>query len=67
MREECGLTQMQLAESLGITQSFVSKIERGERVVDVIQLREICHCLGTTLTKFVIKLERQLQKPPPSS
>ena len=62
MREDAGVTQIQLAESLGVTQSYVSKIERGERVVDVVQLRTICICLGTTLPKFASLLERQLEK-----
>jgi transcriptional regulator with XRE-family HTH domain len=61
IRQESELTQVQLAESLGITQSFLSKIERGERIVDIVQLREICHCLGTTLPKFVERLERRLR------
>ena len=60
-REDCGLTQVQLANALDITQSFLSKIERGERVVDIVQLRAICLCLGTTLPKFVKQLEQRLQ------
>ena len=33
-REEAGLTQEQLAMRLGESQSFVSKVERGERRLD---------------------------------
>jgi transcriptional regulator with XRE-family HTH domain len=54
------LTQTQLAERLGQSQSFVSKCERGERRLDVIQLRMICHILGSTLPEFVAELERRL-------
>lgn len=62
IRDHAGVTQIQLADSLGVTQSYVSKIERGERVVDVVQLRTICICLGTTLPKFASLLEQRLGK-----
>ena len=41
-REEAGLTQAQLALRIGETQTFVSKCERGERRIDVIELRAFC-------------------------
>lgn len=59
-RLDANLTQVQLAEKLGQTQSFVTKCERGERRLDVIQLRTICRALGTTLPAFVARLEEQL-------
>jgi transcriptional regulator with XRE-family HTH domain len=61
-RRGANLTQVELARSLGQSQSFVSKAEIGERRLDVIQLRTICHSLGTTLPEFVSKLEQQLRK-----
>ena len=61
-REAAGLTQVQLAEKLGQSQSFVSKVEVGERRLDVIQLRTICVALGTTLSEFVTKLEERLSE-----
>ena len=42
MREGAGMTQNQLADALGVTQSFVSKIERGERYVDVLFYMDWC-------------------------
>ena len=60
-RQKAGLTQVDLAEVLGQTQSFVSKYERGERRLDVIQLRTVCHALGVTLPEFVRRLEKALQ------
>ncbi|REJ82664.1 MAG: XRE family transcriptional regulator [Planctomycetota bacterium] len=65
-RQHAGLTQVQLAERLGQSQSFVSKIERGETRLDLIQLRTICHSIGTTLQEFVVALEARLSSQPSS-
>ena len=62
VRQAAGMTQVELAKKLGQTQSFVSKLENGQARLDVIQLRTICHVLGTTLPAFVRKLEKQLAK-----
>lgn len=61
-RKEAGVTQVELAERLGRTQSFVSKSERGEIRLDVIQLRTICRALGATLPAFIAELERRLSR-----
>ena len=45
-RERAGITQLALAEILGNTQTFISKIERGERRIDVVEFVEICDALG---------------------
>ncbi|MDP1588716.1 MAG: helix-turn-helix transcriptional regulator, partial [Prosthecobacter sp.] len=60
LRTEKGLTQVQLSETLGMPQSFVSKYETGERRLDVIEVREVCQSLGTTLAAFAKKLEARL-------
>lgn len=60
LRTEKGLTQVQLSETLGMPQSYVSKYETGERRLDVIELREVCQSLGTTLAAFAKKLEARL-------
>jgi len=59
-REEAGVTQVQLATKLKLTQSLLSKMERGDVRLDIIQLRTICRVLGTTLPAFVQELEREL-------
>jgi transcriptional regulator with XRE-family HTH domain len=61
-RRTAGLTQVELAEKIGQSQSFVSKAEIGERRLDVIQLRTMCQGLGTTLPAFVARLEDRLTK-----
>jgi len=59
-RAEAGLRQQDVAERLDEPQSFVSKVETGERRLDVIELREVCRVLGLTLTDFVQRLEERL-------
>ena len=39
-RQRAGLTQEEVALHLGNTQSFVSKCERGERRLDIVEVRE---------------------------
>ncbi|MEZ6146948.1 MAG: helix-turn-helix transcriptional regulator [Planctomycetaceae bacterium] len=58
LRESAGVTQVEMAERLGQSQSFVSKYERGDRRLDVIQLRTICETLGSSLPAFVRSLRR---------
>jgi transcriptional regulator with XRE-family HTH domain len=52
-RKSAGLTQVGLADRLGRPQSFVSKYERGERRLDVIELCEVCRALGVDPVKFL--------------
>lgn len=59
-RTDAKVTQVELAKRLGETQSFVSKCERGERRLDVVELRAWCRALGTTLAEFSRNLERKL-------
>lgn len=61
-RRTAGVTQVELAERLGKSQSFVSKVEVGETRVDVIQLRTICLAINSSLPELVDKLEERLTK-----
>jgi ribosome-binding protein aMBF1 (putative translation factor) len=51
---------MQLAERLAQSQSFVSKCERGETRLDIVQLRAFCRIFGITLPAFVAEFEDRL-------
>lgn len=59
LREEAGLRQVDVAEALDMPQSFVSKYETGERRLDLIELRQVCEALGTTLADFVAKFDQE--------
>ncbi|MHC1728047.1 MAG: helix-turn-helix domain-containing protein [Syntrophobacteraceae bacterium] len=60
VREEAGLRQVDLADLVGEPQPFVSRYERGERRLDVLELRKICKAIGITLSEFIALLEEEL-------
>ena len=59
-RLENGITQVQLAESLDEEQSWISKVERGERRLDVVELRAWCGSLGVPFLSFLRQFEKRL-------
>lgn len=46
LRLDAGLTQSQIAEALGLGQSYVSKLERGDNFVDVLLYVRWCQICG---------------------
>ena len=52
-RLAAGLSQIEVAEKLGKTQSYVSKIESGQRRFDVLQLKEFAEVYKKTLSFFI--------------
>jgi transcriptional regulator with XRE-family HTH domain len=59
-RAACGLTQAQLADRIGETQSWVSKCERGEHRLDVLELRSFCVGMDVPFVEFMERLESVL-------
>lgn len=59
-RESAEITQIDLATLIGTDQSFVSKYERCERRLDMIEVRQVCVALGITLEKFVRSFEAEI-------
>ncbi len=55
-RKAAGLTQQDLAARLGRPQSFVSKYERGERRLDVVEFLEVADALGIDPARTIRKL-----------
>lgn len=64
-RKKAGLTQEQVADRLQQTQSFVSKCERGERRIDIIELLAFCQAIGISFIDFTQQLHDVLQKGEP--
>lgn len=54
------LVQSQLAEKLNMPQSFISKIESGERRIDLIELKNIVESLDSNLLEFVAEYLKRL-------
>ena len=57
-RREANLSQVALAAKLKRPQSFVSKYERGERRLDVVEFLEIAKVIGINPLKIIKELER---------
>ncbi len=56
-RLRAGLTQQQLAQSLYKVQSFVSKVETGERYLDVIDFIAWCDALQASAAELIAKAQ----------
>ena len=54
-RIEAGLDQGKVAALLGKTQSFISKIEAGQRRIDVVQLKKFAKTYKKSLDYFIKK------------
>ncbi len=52
-RHESGLMQSEVAEKLNKPQSFVSKVERGERRLDVVELEAFAKLYKKSLDWFL--------------
>ena len=60
VRLEAGLTQVELAKKLDTPHSRISDYERGERRLDMIQLRQYCEAVKITLREFVDRFEEMI-------
>ncbi|WP_112908096.1 helix-turn-helix domain-containing protein [Rhizobium leguminosarum] len=58
-REASGLTQTELADKLGEYQSFVARLESGQRRVDVIEFLELARILNFDPLDAVGRLARE--------
>jgi transcriptional regulator with XRE-family HTH domain len=55
-RKTAGLNQIELAERLNRPQSYISKVENGERRIDVIEFLEFADALGCTAEDILVQL-----------
>ena len=47
-RKACNMTQEDLAEKMGVSIAFLSRIERGSSQINLKRLSQVCNILGTT-------------------
>lgn len=52
-REQADLSQEQVAKILNTTQSYISKIESGQRKIDVVQLKKFAKIYKKSLDFFI--------------
>jgi transcriptional regulator with XRE-family HTH domain len=64
MRKAAGLTQRDLARKLGREHSFVSRIEKGERRLDVVEFHWVCQALDQNAGTVYQQLVRSFSPPP---
>jgi transcriptional regulator with XRE-family HTH domain len=58
LREEQGVSQAALALDLGHDQSYVSRLERGDRRLTVAELMRCAAALGVSYARLAAELER---------
>lgn len=61
VRIEADISQEELGRRMDWPQTVVSKCERGERRVDVVELWRWCREVGITLPEFIKRLDRELK------
>ena len=52
-RKEAGLGQEDVAKTLKVSQSYISKIEAGQRRVDIVQLKAFAKIYGKQIDYFI--------------
>ena len=52
-RQEAGFKQIEVARKLARTQSYISKVEKGERRIDIVELKKIADIYKKSLDYFI--------------
>ncbi len=66
IRCESGLTQAELAERMGRSQSAVSNLERRKRRVLFLEVDDFCKAVGMSLEDFCERLDATPDEAPPA-
>ncbi|WP_336976359.1 helix-turn-helix transcriptional regulator [Brevundimonas nasdae] len=59
VRKAAGITQVELAARLAKPQSFVSKVERGERRLDVIEFCQLAEAMGQSPAELLARFTKE--------
>lgn len=61
-RKASGLTQVEIAEALGKPQSFISKVELGERRIDFAEFIDLANIIGIDLPEFLSAYQKAIKR-----
>ena len=64
LRKEQGITQVQLAEQLGVSQQTVTAYESGKRRVPISHLPRLAALLGTSIEELIGEVPRPAKRGP---
>ena len=59
-RIQSKMTQQELSIHLGCSQAYVSKYEQCQKRLDIIEVRQICLCLGISFLELITEFEERL-------
>lgn len=65
VRKEQEVSQTDLGQRLGRLQTWVAKVEGGDRRIDAVELLAVLDALKVDLVEFFTRLSRQLRKKGP--
>ena len=60
-RKQSGLSQQEVADRLGVAQSFVAKVELGERRLDVVEFLRLSSAIETSPTDILRLVAAELK------
>jgi transcriptional regulator with XRE-family HTH domain len=56
-RKKSGLSQQEVADRLGRPQTYVSRVERGTRQMDLVEFLEVAEAIGFDPAEFIEQLK----------
>ena len=56
------MTQSDLASVIGCSQAYISKYERGQKRLDIVEIRRICLAFNISLVELMAEYESRLRK-----
>lgn len=62
MRKDERITQVTLAEKLNKPQSFISKYENGERILDIVEIYQVCSAMDISFIKLMKEFNDKIKK-----
>lgn len=60
-RQQKKISQHEMAKKFSVPQSFISKIESGERRLDVIELFRYCDVLGIKIIQLIKEFHQEIK------